>query len=97
MANSRAIQLRKAQRALIDHSEPKVEQSYHASYDDLRNGISMRELTAALARHDTEGAIRAMNIEPAAFEPLRAALQEVYIAAGRQVTAAMPPLEKRRG
>lgn len=89
--------LREAQRALIDTTEPKMERAYQASFADIKNNIVMADLVRALARHDVAGAIAVLNIEPAAFAPLHDVLKGVYTAAGRQVVAAMPPLEKKRG
>lgn len=68
--------------ALIAKLEPDLRDAFRAAMQELRDGVDMRALTAALEANDIEAAIRALNIERAAFNGYLSAKTQGYAAAG---------------
>lgn len=96
MARTTSKRIMKSRRALIDRLEKNVARAYAESVRDLRDGVNITELAEAIKEKDVNRAIRALNIEEAAFAPLRRALEESFIASG-SLTASLTPWRKRRG
>lgn len=94
---SKAVALRKRLRTLIDDMEPSVQRAFEEGVNDLRSHVLLKQLVEALERQDVEGAIRALNIEGAAFEPLRRTIEQAYAAGGSATVASMPALRDRGG
>lgn len=68
----------KALRTLIDSLEPSVRDAFLASMDDISNSIILSEVERFIAMGDVDAAIRALNIDDAAFTPLRNAMINAY-------------------
>src|SRR5512139_1699672 len=81
--------LTRALRQLIDSSEPLVAEAFRSSINELCDNVSLTRLAVAIAEHDIEGAIEELQIEPAAFNPLRKALIDAYEGGGELGAAAM--------
>lgn len=96
MSTTSSRRHRRSQRALIDHLEKRVAEAYAESVRNLRDGVNVSEVADALKRGDAHAAVNALNIEEAAFAPLRRALEEAYIAGGN-LSASLIPWRKRRG
>lgn len=90
MADTNAVRRQKGLRALIDTLEPRVAEGYFASVADLRDSVVMTHLVDALERRDIEAALDALNIEPAAFAPLRRSIQQAYEAGGNLTSNSLP-------
>lgn len=83
--------------SLITKLEPDLRDAFRAAMQELRDGVDMRALITALEANDIEAAIRALNIERAAFNEYLAAKSQGYSAAGiassvfviRQLNAAL--------
>lgn len=96
-STSAAIRLRRAQRVLIDQLEPTLSKGFQDSCRLISNDVIMKQLVAALADNDIEGAIAALNIEPAAFRAYITALEYVWEASGNLTANMMPKMVKKYG
>lgn len=85
-----AASLRKELRALIDKLEPSLVEAFNKSIENLQSELVLKRIVDALANRDIEGAISALNIEEAAFSPLRAAYHQIFAAGGEAAAAAIP-------
>jgi len=63
---------------LIAKQEPAVARAFANAIADIRNRADIRKLRAALRNGGIEDAINALDIEPSAFNQVRAALLETY-------------------
>lgn len=82
----------RAQRKLIDALEAKIARAYIDSVNDIKAGVNVSKLTERLAANDVEGAIAALNIEAAAFDPLRKALIGAYESGGKLAMSSLPTI-----
>lgn len=69
-------------KALIGRLEPALRDAFLEAIADLRDGIDVSGIVSALDRGDIDGAVRALNIEAAAFSPYVAAHISAYYQAG---------------
>jgi hypothetical protein len=92
-----AIRLRRAQRMLIDQLESTLNKGFQDSCQTIKDDTIMKQLVAAIADNDVEGAITALNIEPAAFRPYITALEYVWEAGGNLAANTMPKMVKKYG
>lgn len=67
---------------LLAKFEPLLQDAFIRAIADLRNGVQMRLLVERLERQDIEGAIEAMNLEPAAYAQFRQVLGDTFTTAG---------------
>lgn len=74
-------------RQLVAALEPELRNAFMAAIAELRDGINRTALIAALQAGDIEGAVRALNIEPAAFVRYATALQSVFVEGGTAAAA----------
>ena len=77
-------------RDLIEKLEPDLQAAFEAAVADLRAGVNYSAFLDALERQDIEGAVRALNIEPAAWEQYRAVKTAAYAQGGTLTAATMP-------
>lgn len=75
---------------LVAKQEPRVRVAFEAAIADLRNGVQMRLLIERLERQDIDGAIEALNLDPAVYNQFRLALNETFTAAGILQSANFP-------
>lgn len=94
---ARASALRRAIRALIDKLEPSVAESFKKSIDDLQSEIILKQIIDALANRDMDAAINALNLDIAAFDPLRVALTNAYTEGGKTAAEEIPNIVNRSG
>lgn len=78
--------------ALLERFEPELARAFRESVDDLRAGVDVAALEAALARGDTAAVIRALRLDTAAFLRLETAIQANYTAAGSATAATISNL-----
>ncbi|GGA64934.1 head morphogenesis protein [Pelagibacterium lentulum] len=90
-------QLRRQIRAIIDEFDPQAQAAFMDSVNEITSGIALAALVEALRARDVEAAVRALNIDGAAFTPLRRALEQAYYAGGAGTVAAMPTLRTVSG
>ena len=67
-------------------TETRIDNAFRASIRSVTDEVTVGLLRDALARGDIEGALEAIDLEPAAFEPLRNILIQTYADAGAQAT-----------
>jgi hypothetical protein len=83
--------------ALVDKFEPALQQAFLSAIDDLRNGVQIGVVAERLERGDIDGALRALNIEPAVFRLFEEGVREAYIGGGVAVTGALPAIRDPDG
>lgn len=94
---ARKPSLRAQIEALVVSWTPEIRKAFMASVDDLRSGANLQGIVAALERGDVEAAIRAVNLDPAAFRPLDRAIAGAFDAGGVTTTAAISSAATRSG
>lgn len=67
-------------------TETRIANALRASIRSVTDEVQIGILRDALARGDVEAALEAIDLEPAAFEPLRNILVQTYADAGAQAT-----------
>ena len=67
-------------------TETRIANAFRASIRSVTDEVTIGLLRDALARGDIEGALEVIDLEPAAFEPLRNILVQTYADAGAQAT-----------
>lgn len=67
-----------------------VAEAFRASINELKSGVQLQRLEAAIKRGDLQGAMEALHIDRAAFLPLDAKISEGFVAGGRGAVASMP-------
>ncbi|MDB6454699.1 hypothetical protein [Falsirhodobacter sp. 20TX0035] len=75
---------------LLAKLEPRVREAFEAAIADLRNGVQIRLLVERLERQDLDGAIEALNLDPAAYASFRMVLNETFTAAGMLQSSNIP-------
>ncbi|MGX5708265.1 head morphogenesis protein [Brucella lupini] len=83
--------------ALIAAYEPILRAGFMAAVDDIRSNIVLRRIVERLEKGDISGAIDAMFIEEAAFNPLEEALRQAFNAGGVDTVSNMPALKDPEG
>lgn len=82
---------------LIEKLSPDMEKAFHAAIADLKDEIVLRELVDRLERRDIQGALEALHIDPAAFQPLAEAVRNAYNSGGSLVSSTFPQLFTPQG
>lgn len=77
---------------LIAEYEPRIQRAFMASVTDLQANVNWPALLDALQRADTNAAIAALNISPAAWAEYSAAVSETFAAAGASTAAQIQAL-----
>lgn len=67
-------------------TETRIANAFSASIRSVTDEVTIGLLRDALARGDVQGALEVIDLEPAAFEPLRNILVQTYADAGAQAT-----------
>ena len=67
-------------------TETRIDNAFRASIRSVTDEVQIGLLRDALARGDVEAALEAIDLEPAAFEPLRNILVQTYADAGSTAT-----------
>lgn len=76
---------------------PEIATAFTQSVDDLRAGVSLADVIAALEVGDFDRALRAFNLDPAAMRPLERSIALAYETAGGQVAASISAAANRAG
>jgi hypothetical protein len=92
---------RPTQRQIFEALEERfgraVAVAFTESVNDLRAGVSLSEVIAALEAGDIERAVRAFNLDPSAMRPLERSIALAYETAGGQVAASITAAANRSG
>lgn len=83
--------------ALSAKFEPALQAAFLAAIGDLRNGAQIGRIAERLERGDIDGALRALNIDPAAFRLFEEGVREAYIGGGIATTNGLPALRDPSG
>lgn len=94
--NSRAAIIKRIH-DLLDQQEPLVQQAFLDSIERIKSDALLQQLVELIARGDIGGAIRALNIEPLAYQALDRALTNAYGAGGGITADNLPALIDRSG
>ncbi|WP_144223464.1 head morphogenesis protein [Mesorhizobium amorphae] len=82
---------------LISTWEPLLRAAFMEAIDDIRSNIVLRRIVERLERQDIAGAIRALNLDEAAFRPLEEALRQAFNGGGVAAVEQMPALRDPDG
>lgn len=82
--------------ALLERFEPELARAFAASVADLRAGVDLAAVEAALQRGDLAGVIRALRLDAAAFAQLEAAITASYANSGAATAAAISGIRNPR-
>lgn len=89
------MSLAKQLRNVINSAEPSVARGFRASVEDLRDNAAVGALAEAIARKDIDGVLALLDIEAAAFVPLRDALLKAFKNGGDTAAARMTAMVAR--
>lgn len=81
----------RAFRRLLDRLSPDVRAAFERAIADLADGADRAMLERAIAAQDADAAIRALNLDPAAFDDLRETLRRAFRESGIAETASHAP------
>ncbi|MGX5827368.1 head morphogenesis protein [Mesorhizobium sp. 43Arga] len=82
---------------LVADLMPKLRQAFLEAIDDITTNIVLRRIVERLERGDINGAISAMDLDPAAFRPLDEAIRAAFNGGGVATVDAMPTLRDPSG
>jgi len=82
---------------LISKFEPPIQLAFMEAVQDLRDGIALQSLVRALESYDIEGAISALNLDRAAYNPLVDAIRAAYQGGGKSTVDGMVALPEMGG
>lgn len=78
---------------LLDRYEPMLAEAFRKAVEDLRSAADLQRVILALSRNDIAGAIEALHLDPAAYQPLYEAIQQAYNAGGVTAASTIPPIK----
>lgn len=83
--------------ALLETWPSEIRAAFIDSIRDIVDRVQLNVIITALEKGDVEGAVRATNIEPAAFQPLDTAIRQAFLEGGTATAATMPPMRDPGG
>lgn len=92
-----ARSLRQRIEDLLKEHAPLLEKAFLEGVKDLRSNANLRLIVQALERNDIDGAIKALNLDPAAFRAFDRALTATFDAGGVTATAFISSQAVRSG
>jgi hypothetical protein len=93
----RRLSARERFEILVQQFEPLIRAAFMEAIDDIRSNIVLRRIVERLERGDINGAIRALNLDEAAFRPLEEAIRQAYTGGGVAAVEQMPALRDPEG
>lgn len=94
---ARRPSLRKQIEALTEAWGPEIRKAFLAGVDDLRAGADLQAIIEAIQRKDIDAAIRAVNLDPAAFNSFDRAVAASFNAGGTVASAAITSQARSQG
>lgn len=91
------LSLRERFEQLVATWEPIIRAAFMEAIDDIRSTIVLRRIVERLERGDVNGAIRALNLDEAAFRPLEEAIRQTFNGGGVAAVEHMPALRDPEG
>jgi hypothetical protein len=88
---------RKRLNDLLAKFEPEIRDAFIAAFADIRDNADLARIAERLAAGDVDGALRAVNLDPAAFLRVEEAIQRTYMEGGRSTIEALPLIATRTG
>lgn len=82
---------------LLAKYAPELELGFMAGVDDLARRVDIRKLRAALEAGDVSAALRAMNLDEAAFVQFEEAFRKAFVFAGTALVADAPRTQDPEG
>ena len=82
---------------LIAEWAPRLRQAFLQAIATLGDRVPLGDVEAALRRGDVDGAVRAVGLDPAAFDGLAAQVAAAYAAGGSATTANLPAVRDEAG
>jgi len=82
---------------LLKKFDAEIRAAFLAAVDDLRAGVDIKALIAALEAGDVRAAIDACHVEGAAYYQLRRAIEAAYVEAGIDAVRALPAVRDWKG
>lgn len=74
----------------LDQLAPRVRDAFLAAIRDVTDGAILQQVTDAIEAGDTDGAFKALGFSPVSFNPLLAAIADVFQAGGTFVMSTFP-------
>jgi hypothetical protein len=82
---------------LLDQYSQAVQAAFLRAVADIRSTIVLQLVVDKLVQHDIEGAVRALNIDAPAFNPVLDEIAKAFNTGGNGTIDAMPPLRSPDG
>jgi hypothetical protein len=82
---------------LLEDLQPEIRAAFLSAVDDLKSGADLKRLLERLTAGDVEGALRAMNLDPAAFGGFAKALEDAFNTSGAATVGMLPKLTDDAG
>lgn len=82
---------------LVSTWEPLLRAAFIEAIHDIRSNIVLRRIVERLERGDISGAVRALNLDEAAFRPLEEAIRQAFNGGGAAAVEQMPALRDPEG
>lgn len=79
-------------RALLDSHDAAIRDAFLAAVQDVRDGADLSAIAERLDRGDIDGALRAVNLDPASFRRVEVAVAAAFTAGGEATTGSLPRL-----
>lgn len=75
---------------LLERYGRVVAEAFFRALDDLRGGVELQRVSAAIENGDVEGALAALHIDPSAFAELPEHVRQAYLESGRLTVQGFP-------
>lgn len=82
---------------LIDRFAPELKAAFLEAIDDITSSADLGRIVRQIEAGNIEGALRAVNLDPAAFRPLDIAMARAYDAGGTFGASTMPAFRDGEG
>src|SRR5262249_46509918 len=82
---------------LLGRVEANLRRAFMESVYEIRNRAQVERVAERLRQGDVEGALRALYLNPDAYQRLARAIRETYITGGNRAVADMQPVRDREG
>lgn len=84
-------------RSLLDDLEPDLREAFMDSIQGITSEVDLKQIVERIEAHDIEGAIRATNVDPAAYRAFQKAIGDVFEAGGNEAGKKVPRVSTSNG